>query len=105
MNRDQIESAIEHAIDALGLAKLALSKSALPILNDSDVLRKVDTLTSALRPIEYAADPTMRAIASSDAIMKRAQSAVADLERRIAHLEAGREPAPKYAIERGATHE
>jgi hypothetical protein len=41
MNQDQIESAIEHAINALALAKLALSKSALPVFNDSDVLRKL----------------------------------------------------------------
>src|ERR1700677_4797640 len=42
MNTHEIESAIEHAINALSLAKLALSKSALPIFNESDIIRKVD---------------------------------------------------------------
>ena len=68
MNNDEIESAIEHAINALSLAKLALSKSALPVFNDSDALRK-----ASLAP---KADQSVAALA-----------ALADAERRITALE------------------
>ena len=75
MNHDQIESAIERAIDALALAKLALSKSVLPVFNDSDVLRK------------GLAEPS--AIAGYDP--SRALATLADAERRLDALEARRD--------------
>jgi hypothetical protein len=70
MNTHEIESAIEHAINALSLAKLALSKSALPIFNESDIIRKVDH-------VEPKDDAASRALA-----------ALADLTRRVADLKA-----------------
>jgi hypothetical protein len=79
MNHDQIESAIEHAINALALAKLALSKSALPVFNDSDVLRKSDLA-------ESKDDPAKRALAILD-----------DSERRLERLEAARDLDAQHA--------
>jgi hypothetical protein len=76
----EIESAIEHAINALGLAKLALSKSALPAFSESDVLRKSDLI-----------DTLPRASLTGDAITKAATAALADLNRRLDKLEAGRD--------------
>jgi hypothetical protein len=64
MNHDQIESAIEHAINALALAKLALSKSALPVFNDGDILRKADLA-------EPKADPAARALEMLDALTRQ----------------------------------
>ena len=77
MNVNEIESAIEHAINALALAKLALQKSSLlPAFIESDVIRKANGLT-----------PTR----SDDAITKAATAAIADLNRRLDKLEAGRD--------------
>jgi hypothetical protein len=76
----EIESAIEHTINALGLAKLALSKSALPAFSESDVLRKSDLI-----------DTLPRASLTGDAITKAATAALADLNRRLDKLEAGRD--------------
>jgi hypothetical protein len=71
MNAHEIENAIEHAINALSLAKLALSKSALPMFNESDVLRKVnEPRASAKKPLttaDYAA-----ALADLEDLTKRA---------------------------------
>lgn len=73
MNANEIESAIEHAINALSLAKLALSKSALPVFNPSDVLRKVEPLAEHWSP----GDPGAAALA-----------ALADLQGRVGELKA-----------------
>ena len=71
MNHDQIEFAIEHAINALALAKLALSKSALPMFSESDVLHKVNDPRD-----EPKVDPL---------------ALLADAERRLERLEAARD--------------
>jgi hypothetical protein len=63
MNHDQIESAIEHAINALSLAKLALSKSALPIFDESDIIRKSDLDA----PVVSAADAALASLADLQA--------------------------------------
>jgi hypothetical protein len=80
MNASQIESAIEHAINALSLAKLALSKSALPMFNESDTIRKADaprdTYDHARRALGISYDPSAAALA-----------ALTDAERRITALE------------------
>jgi hypothetical protein len=76
MNTSEIESAIEHAINALSLAKLALSKSALSVFNDRDVLRKADL------------DPPR---AGEDDVAKRGLEMLANAERRIERLEAQRD--------------
>ena len=73
MTTDEIESAIEHAINALGLAKLALSKSSIPVFSESDVLRKANGLT----PVR------------SDDAAKAATAALDDAARRLDRLEAG----------------
>jgi hypothetical protein len=75
MTTDEIESAIEHAINALGLAKLALSKSSIPVFNERDILRKAD-LTDTLPRASLAADAATKALA-----------ALADLERRATAIE------------------
>jgi hypothetical protein len=77
MTANEIESAIEHAINALGLAKLALSKSALPVFSQSDELRKA----------RLGDDPR----ASRGDVMKTTQAAMADLNSRMDRLEAGRD--------------
>jgi hypothetical protein len=72
VNPHEIENAIEHAINALALAKLALSKSALPMFSDSDVLRKGDGIVY----VEPKDDPAQRSL-----------DMLADAERRITTLE------------------
>jgi hypothetical protein len=90
MTNDEVEQAIETAINALGLAKLALSKSALPVFSHSDELRKA-FLSDYPRASE------------GDAIMKAAQDAMNDLDNRLARLEAARDAKPaQYAITGGA---
>jgi hypothetical protein len=72
MNHDEIESAIEHAINALSLAKLALSKAERPTIDyGSDVLRKA------------LAEPQ-----SKNNIAKRALDMLADVTRRVDELKA-----------------
>jgi hypothetical protein len=72
MNANEIESAIEHAINALSLAKLALSKAERPTIDYvSDVLRKADL-----------AEPQPSDIA------KRALDMLADLTRQVDALKA-----------------
>jgi hypothetical protein len=88
MDAHEIEAALEHAINALGLAKIALSKSALPAFSQSDELRKTFLLD----------DPRA---SRGDAIMKRAQDTLADLKRRMDELEAAQPRKPAYTIERG----
>jgi hypothetical protein len=75
MTTDEIESAIEHAINALGLAKLALSKSSIPVFSESDVLRKANGLT----PVR------------SDDAAKAATAALDDLNARLDRLEAAKD--------------
>jgi hypothetical protein len=77
MNTHEIESAIEHAINALSLAKLALSKSALPMFSESDIIRKL-------------AEPKEDAAA-------RALGVLAEAERRIERLEAQRDLDAQHA--------
>jgi hypothetical protein len=90
MNHDQIESAIEHAINALALAKLALSKSALPVFDDSDILRKVDHV-----------EP--RAVVDSyDTIERSVATILADTEMRIKRLEERRDQEAQQERERMA---
>ena len=75
MNVNEIESALDNAINALGLAKLALSKSALPAFSGSDIIRKSDL-----------ADSEPRASAVIDA-----ERVLADLNRRVDKLSAARD--------------
>jgi hypothetical protein len=84
MNANEIESAIEHAINALSLAKLALSKSALPVFNESDVLRK-----ALSEPMGDAA--------------KRALDLLADAEKRMERLEAARDLEAQHAMRKTYT--
>jgi hypothetical protein len=86
MDAHEIESAIECAINALGLAKIALQKSALPAFSERDDLRKA-----------FLGDNPR---ASQGDAMKRASDAVADLKSRLDSLEA--RDAPAYTITRGA---
>jgi hypothetical protein len=88
MTNDEVEQAIETAINALGLAKLALSKSALPVFSQSDELRK-----AFLGDYPRASE--------GDALMKRAQSAMDDLKRRMDELEAAQPRKPAYTITGG----
>jgi hypothetical protein len=91
MSNDEVEQAIETAINALGLAKLALSKSALPIFSQSDELRK-----AFLGDYPRASE--------GDALMKAAQDAMADLDARMGRLEAARDAKPAYSIAQGNHH-
>jgi hypothetical protein len=92
VNADEIEAALEHAINALGLAKIALSKSAIPVFSEWDILRKT------------ALDDTQRAGQGED-IAKRAFDLLADATARMARLEAGRDmdaqPRKTYSISQG----
>jgi hypothetical protein len=93
MDAHEIEAALEHAINALGLAKIALSKSALPVFSQSDELRKSD-LTDQPR--------ASTAMQRGDIIIKRTQDAMDDLNARMAVLEADRDAKmPAYTIAGG----
>lgn len=78
MNTNEIESAIEHAISALSLAKLALSKSALPMFNEGNVLLKADH--GARKP--PLGDAAAKALAGLEDINRRLDrlAAAADLD-------------------------
>jgi hypothetical protein len=76
VNVNEIESALDHAISALGAAKLALSKSSIPVFSPSDVLRKAD----GLHP---------RA-GRSDDVSSKALEMLAELERRAEAIEGAR---------------
>jgi hypothetical protein len=83
MTNDEVEQAIENAINALGLAKIALSKSALPVFSEGDSLQKSELRAS-----------------QGDGLMKRASDAMDDLSVRLVRLEAGIAMRPEYTIER-----
>jgi hypothetical protein len=94
MYHSEIESAIEHAINALSLAKLALSKSALPVFNESDTLRKLDHVEpvhgdAGARALAMLEDVTRRVDA-----LKAADAGRLDYEaqhpRKTVRFEAGR---------------
>ena len=94
MSTDEIENAIEHAINALGLAKIALTKSALPVFSERDILRK----GLADEPRASASE----VLARGDALMKAATSAIDDLKARLDSLEGALDTKPAtYAISRG----
>jgi hypothetical protein len=79
VNHDQIESAIDDAISALGAAKLALSKSALPIFNERDILRKAFLGDD---PATRASTSKPLSISESAALVKSTLDAIADLNAR-----------------------
>jgi hypothetical protein len=85
MNVSELDDAISAALMALSAAQLTLRKGASP--RDLDILRKA----------HLGDDPR----ASRGDVMKRAQDAMADLDTRLARLEASRDAKPTpYIIEK-----
>jgi hypothetical protein len=90
MNIEEIDDALSNALNALSAAQLTLRKGASP--RDLDILRKAFLG-------DYPRAST--AMHGGDAIIKRAQSAMDDLNARMAVLEAAQPRKPAYTITGG----
>ena len=80
MTADEIESAIEHAINALSLAKLALSKSSLPAFSQSDILRKSDLSDDHLPRASLRITRQIWELSASASFHLRAQRGIGGLD-------------------------
>jgi hypothetical protein len=92
MNIEEIDDALSNALNALSAAQLTLRKGAST--------RELDILQKAHLGDDPRASTAMQ---GSDALMKRAQAAMDDLNARMAVLEAAQTTRkPAYAITGGA---